>query len=69
MHRLACASAQSRQSLLCSLSHYSELEEASDKEPEIWFRLKAAHARFKVPFLMRQLKYIVNMMITKRRGK
>ena len=32
----ACASAQSRQSLRCSLTQHRELEDASDKEPETW---------------------------------
>ena len=32
----ACASAESYQSLRCSLTQYRELEEANKKEPEIW---------------------------------
>ena len=45
--RQACTSTQSCQSLCYSLTQYREVEEASDKEPEIWPHWIAAYACLK----------------------
>ena len=46
----------------CSFTHYRELEEVSDKEPEIWPHWIAVYVHLKdleIWFLVKQLKYFL----------
>ena len=45
--RRACASAQSRQNLCCSLIQAASQEEPSDRKPDPWFLWMAGHAQLK----------------------
>ena len=45
--RRACASAQSRQNLRCSLIQAVSEEEPSDRKPDPWLRWMAGHAQLK----------------------
>ena len=56
--RRACASAQSRQNLCCSLIPAVSQEEPSDRKPDPWPLWMAGHAQLKLKFVMTECSKI-----------